>query len=131
MSESSSERTAAERITFLASLAVLVAILLLALWAGMRTGDGEPVIAIDIHLDQMSSDESGFYVPVTVTNTGGETAQDVVITGELDIKEDQPEFAEATFNFLAGGESEQAVLIFSTDPTSGVLIVRPTSFVVP
>lgn len=66
-----------------------------------------------------------------MTNTGGLTAQDVVITGELVIGEGEPETAEITITFLSGSEAEEGQLIFSENPNDGELKVGPTSFLSP
>lgn len=125
------QRTTAERITSVISLLVLVATFGLAAWADAHSGDGPPVIVVQTHLDQVRETESGFYLPVTVTNTGGLTAQDVVITGELVIGEGEPETAEITITFLSGSEAEEGQLIFSENPNDGELKVGPTSFLSP
>lgn len=126
-----SEQNKAERITFAASLFILVAIIGLAVWAGIRTGDASPVIEIEVHTEAIRETSNGYYLPITVTNTGGKTAQDVVVTGELTTADGSVESAEVTLVFLAGAEEEQAELVFATNPTDGELTVRPTSFIVP
>lgn len=127
----SSERTTAERITFAISSLILAAIVGLAIWAGIRSGNASPTIEIQVRWESIRQTDAGYYVPITVTNTGGETAQDVMITGVLDTGVESPETAEVTFMFLASGETEHAELVFASNPNDGELVVRPTSFVVP
>lgn len=127
----SSERTTAERVTFVISSLILATIVGLAIWAGIRTGDDSPTFEIQIHWEAIRETNTGYYVPITVSNSGGETAQDVTIMGELDVGATTPETAEVTFMFMAGGETEQAELVFASDPRLGDLVVRPSSFVVP
>lgn len=131
MSDSNPERTTAERITLVISALILVGILGLAGWSSVRTGDAPASISVEANLDDVRETESGFYVPIMVTNTGGQTAQDVTVTGELDLGEDIPETAEITIDFLAGGETEYADLIFSSHPNEGDFTVGPTSYVQP
>ncbi|MCA9833756.1 MAG: hypothetical protein KC435_07430 [Thermomicrobiales bacterium] len=131
MSTRLSEQNTAERITFIASLTILAVIVGLAIWADIRTGDASPTIEIEVHEASIRETENGFYVPISVTNTGGKTAQDVVVTGELKRSNGTTETAEVTFAFLAGAEEEQAELVFSSNPADGELTVRPTSFIVP
>lgn len=125
------QRTTAERVTSIISLLILVATFALAGWANANSGEGPPVIDVKAHLDQVRETDSRFYLPVTVTNTGGLTAQDVVVTGELDTGEGQPESAEFTINFLSGSEKEEGYLIFTSDPNEGDLTIGATSFVTP
>lgn len=131
MSENTSGRTSAEKITLVFSLLVLVLIVSLAAWANAQVGNKEPLIEVEIHLENTRETDSGYYVPITVVNSGGLTAQDVVVTGELDIGEDEPQTAEITITYLAGGESAEAELVFSSNPREGDLTVDPTSFVYP
>lgn len=131
MSESASERTTAERITFVISLVILIAIFAFAGWANVRTGDAPPLIVVEAHLDAVRETDSGFYVPITIINIGGITAQDVTVTGALDTGGDQPETAEVVIAFLAGDESESAELVFTTDPNDGEFTVGATSYLQP
>jgi uncharacterized protein (TIGR02588 family) len=131
MSDSSSERTAAERVTLLISLMILTAIFTLAVWANVRTGDAPPLIVVEAQLNDVRETDTGFYVPITITNTGGLTAQGVTVTGELDTGDGQPEMAEVVITFLAGGEAESAELIFSTHPNDGEFSLGATSYLLP
>lgn len=126
-----SERTGAERVTLVISILILVAIVSLAFWANYKVSEDPPLVSAEPHLDQVRTTPHGFYVPITITNTGGRTAQDVVITGELVTGEGEPETGDVTISFLAGGESEHAELIFSTNPADGELTVRATSYLEP
>jgi uncharacterized protein (TIGR02588 family) len=131
MSHSGPQRTTAERITLAISTLILVSILGLAGWASIRSGDDLPTIDVDVHLAEVRQTGPDYYIPISITNAGGLTAQDVVVTGELHSGADTPEVAEIIITFLAGGETENAEFIFSTDPREGNLIVRPTSFMHP
>lgn len=131
MNESDSGRTTAERITFWMSLAILVAVFGVAGWVTNRSSNDPPLVVVEANLDAMRESGDRFYVPITITNNGGLTAQDVIVTGELDTGEGQPEIAEVTITFLAGNESEEAELVFTANPNDGDLTVGPTSFIYP
>lgn len=131
MSEPSSERTFAERITFVVSLLILILVFGVAGWVSITSNKDSPLIVVETRLEETRESGARFYVPVTITNEGGLTAQDVVVTGELDTGEGQPESGEVTITFLSGGESEEAELVFTADPNEGDLTVGPTSFVYP
>lgn len=128
---SATERTPAERVTSVISVLVLVVILGIAGWTSARTGESPPVIEVEAHLGDVRERDSGYYVPITIINAGGLTAQDVVVTGELDTGEGTPETADVTIAFLSGGETEDAELIFSANPNAGEFAVRPTSYLNP
>lgn len=131
MSKEDSEHTAAERITMGISIVILAAIIGLAGWASYSTGDSSPVIEVEAHMSEIRETDDGFYVPITITNNGGFTAQSVMVTGELLIEGEEPETAEVTIDFLAGGETEGAALVFSTNPNNGEFTVAPTSYLQP
>ena len=131
MSNSDAERTTAERITMIISTLILVGILGLAVWANARTGDLPATITVEANLGAVRETDNEYYVPITITNTGGLTAQNVTVTGELNFGEGEPETGEVTIDFLAGGESEQAELIFARDPREGELTVGANSYLKP
>lgn len=131
MSSDESNHTTAERIKMIISIAILVGIIGWAGWAGFVAGDAPPEINVDVDMEGMRETASGYYVPITITNDGGLTAQSVIVTGELVIDGSEPETADVTIDFLSGGESEKAELIFSTNPTEGDLTVAPTSYLQP
>lgn len=113
------------------SVVILASVLGLAGWASFATGDSPPVIDIEANMAEMRETDSGFYVPVIITNNGGFTAQSVMVTGELVLEGEEPETAEVTIDFLSGGETEKAELVFSTNPNDGEFTVAPTSYVQP
>lgn len=123
--------TTAERITLIISLVILVGILSLAVWSSVRTGEDPPDILIDVDIEDVREMDAGYYVPIRVTNNGGMTAQDLVVSGELDLGDGEPETADITISFLAGGETESAEMVFSAHPDDGELTIGPTSFLKP
>lgn len=131
MSESGAKHTTAERVTLVISVLILATILAIAGWSYSDQGANPARINVETHLDQVRVEQSGYYLPLTVTNTGGLTAQDVVVSGELVIGNQPPEEAEITITFLAGGESEKAYLIFQEDPSVGDVSVVITSYLEP
>lgn len=131
MRSEESNHTTAERITMTISIVILAMVIGLASWASFATGDSAPRIEVDVSLNEVREEPSGYYVPITITNNGGRTAQSVVVSGELVTDAPQPETAEVTIDFLAGGESETAELVFASDPVSGELTIRPASFLHP
>jgi uncharacterized protein (TIGR02588 family) len=118
-------------VTSIISVLVIIGTFALAGWANAHSGEGPPVIEVQAHMDRVRETESGFYLPITVENTGGLTAQDVVVTGELDTGEGEPETADIIIAFLSGSEKETAEIIFTSDPNEGDFTIGPTSFVNP
>lgn len=131
MSSQDSKHTTAERVTLAISVLVLAAVMGLTAYSQIATGEEPPTINVEVDLDGVRETDHGYYVPIAITNDGGLTAQDVMVTGELVLGEEEPETAEVTIDFLAGGESEQAELVFSAHPDEGEFTVAPTSYLVP
>lgn len=131
MSQNDEKHTAAERVTLAISILILGAVLGLASYANITTGEEPPTINVEADLENVRETENGFYVPITITNNGGLTAQDVVVIGELDLVDGEPETGEVTIAFLAGGESEQAELVFTVHPDDGEFTLIPSSYLVP
>lgn len=123
--------TTAERITLVASLVILVSILSVAVWSNVRTGQDPPDIVVEVDMEDVQERDAGFYVPITITNNGGTTAQDLVVSGELDLGDGEPETADVTISYLAGGETEAAEMVFSVHPADGEFTIGPTSFLKP
>lgn len=123
--------TVAERITLTISIVILVGILSVAVWSNVRTGEAPPDIVVEVDMENVREGDAGFYVPFTITNNGGMTAQDLVVAGELDLGDGEPETADVTVAFLAGGETEEAEMVFSAHPADGEFTISPTSFLKP
>jgi uncharacterized protein (TIGR02588 family) len=72
-----------------------------------------------------------FYVPFSVTNSGGETAESVQVMAELRINGEVEEAGEQQIDFLASGEKEEGAFVFSRDPRQGELVIRVASYKLP
>lgn len=131
MSDTQNERTTAERITLLISALIIIGIVALAAWTSYRVGDDPSIVTIEPNFETVREENGMYYLPITISNDGGLTAQDVTVSAELDTGDGQPETAEVTIAFLAGGEHESAALIFSSNPAEGELTIRPASYLHP
>jgi uncharacterized protein (TIGR02588 family) len=121
-------RSIAEWITFAISLAILISVVGTITWLSFRGEDRPPVITVEVQMDQLRQEESGYYLPVLVRNGGNDTVEDAVIQGELDTGEGQPETVDLTVTFLAGGEEINATLVFRDDPSAGELTTGVISY---
>lgn len=79
-----------------------------------RTDAGRPP-AIEIRLGQAVSSPSGYLVPVTVTNSGDQTAQALEI--EVSSGGREGEKATLSYDFLASGEVREGWAGFSSEPS--------------
>ena len=88
---------------------------------------GPPVISVRVQT--VTETHSGYVVDVVASNSGGETAAQVVIEGEL--LAGAPEWREATIDYLPAGSERRAGLVFGADPRSHGLKLRARGFVEP
>ncbi|HEY9557649.1 MAG TPA: hypothetical protein VIR58_12995 [Acidimicrobiales bacterium] len=123
----SEKRTPAERVTLGVSAMVLAAVVLLI--AVQMPGEDEPPVPT-ARVDDVRRLGDQFHVVVDVTNTGDQTAANVQITGELNIR-GEVSTGEQTVDFLAGGEHVHVTFVFGHDPDGGDLTVEVSSFTVP
>lgn len=123
-------RSPAEWVAFAIALAVLLFVVgaIGSLWA---RGDDRPphvVVEQDGPIRQVGGQ---FYVPVSVINRGGGTAENVQVLAELSRDGEVVEDGEQTIDFLSGGETDSVEFVFTEDPGSGQLELRAGSFVAP
>lgn len=123
-------RVLAEWVTFaIASLIVAILIgLVLFIWI---TQDNQPPV-LAVTRDQAIREAQGqYYVPFTVTNSGGGTAESVQVIGEFRLNGEVKEEGEQQIDFLSSGEKEEGAFVFSRDPRDGELVVRVASYKLP
>jgi uncharacterized protein (TIGR02588 family) len=124
----STGRTVAEWTTLGVSVAILAALFAAITWLWLE-GDSEPTtVEVTPVLDAVRQEGDAWYLPVEVTNHGDNTAEDVIVEVQLASGGAEPETAEITFTFLANEETVRGTVVFTSDPTSGDLTVRPVSF---
>lgn len=127
----SDERTPAEWLTFGLASCLLIALISAVIAAWIDPRHQQPPL-IETAQDGVVRELSGqFYVPFTVTNTGGGTAESVQVIGELEIDGEVVESGEQQIDFLSGGEAEEGAFIFSQDPQQGTLTLRAASYTLP
>ncbi|HEY9763118.1 MAG TPA: TIGR02588 family protein [Trichocoleus sp.] len=123
-------RISAESVTLaIASLivAILVALIIL-IW--VTESNEDPIIAIT--RDRAIQEARGqYYVPFTVINEGGKTAEAVAIVAELKINGQVEETGEQEIDFLSSQEKEEGVFIFKRDPQAGELTIRASGYKLP
>jgi uncharacterized protein (TIGR02588 family) len=124
------ERTSAEKASFAISLIILGFILALLIFTWIA-GDGKPPI-LTVNLSESIYQENyQFYVPYTVTNVGGQTAESVEVSAQLIITEQIQEHGSQYINYLSPGEKESGAFVFTHPPRLGKLIIRVASFKLP
>lgn len=128
--EQKPKRSPAEWTTFSIALLILAAIVGLVIYKWLTQKNQPPVISIS-GSSEIREAPGQYYVPFSVTNTGGETAESVQVIAELRINGDVEESGEQQIDFLASGEKEEGAFVFSRDPRQGELKVRVASYKLP
>jgi uncharacterized protein (TIGR02588 family) len=114
-------RTGAEWVTLSISILIIAALVGLLTYLYFTQGTKSPAIQVEAKLEEVQQQGDAYYLPLTITNMGEKTAQDVEIQVSLASGEGDPETIGFTILFLAGGESDYETAIFSNDPSEGEL----------
>ena len=134
MSESNNQqqqkRTPAEWVTFAIACSILSILIGLVLYNWLTKKHEPPIISVTRNTP-IRETQGQFYVPFTVTNTGGETAESVQIIAELRVNGEVLESGDQQIDFLSSGETQEGAFIFSRNPSQGQLIVRSSSYKLP
>jgi len=134
MSESNNQqqqkRTPAEWVTFAIACSILSILIGLVLYNWLTKKHEPPIISVTRNTP-IRETQGQFYVPFTVTNTGGETAESVQIIAELRVNGEVLESGDQQIDFLSSGETQEGAFIFSRNPSQGQLIVRTSSYKLP
>lgn len=119
-------RTLAEKVSFSVSLSIVSIIIALVCYIWI-TGDSNPPILSVITTEVRQVDRQ-YYVPFTVRNFGGETANSVEVTARLFIDSETIETGRQQIDFLSRKEERSGEFIFSRDPRRGKLAIRVASY---
>ncbi|MEG4252275.1 TIGR02588 family protein [Microcoleus sp. Pol10D4] len=134
MSESNNQqqqkRTPAEWVTFAIACSILSILIGLVIYNWVTKKQEPPIISVTRNTP-IRENQGQFYVPFTVTNTGGETAESVQIIAELRVNGEVLESGDQQIDFLSSDETQEGAFIFSRDPRQGELIVRSSSYKLP
>jgi uncharacterized protein (TIGR02588 family) len=123
-------RSLAEWVTFGIATLVLIGIVSLVIYNWVATPNTPPVIELT-QSGEIREVNGQYYIPFTITNLGGNTAEAVQLIAELKIDGEVEESGEQQIDFLAGEESEEGAFVFSRDPGEGELILRVGSYKMP
>jgi uncharacterized protein (TIGR02588 family) len=117
----------AKWITFGISSAILAALVSLVIYAGIVTQNRPPILKVEM-IQPLRVVAQQFYVPFTVTNEGGASAEAIQIVAELRVAGEVDETGEQQIDLLSGGETIQGSFVFSHDPREGKLRLRVASY---
>ncbi|MGF1481899.1 MAG: TIGR02588 family protein [Cyanophyceae cyanobacterium] len=121
-------RSFAEWVSFGVAVVILSVIVGLVSYIWLFQDHQPPILQVSSSEVRQASGQ--YYVPFSVTNTGGETAESVQIVAELAVN-GVIETGEQQIDFLSRNESEEGAFIFSRDPRQGNLTIRVASYRLP
>lgn len=125
------ERTIAEWITLGLSIVIVASTIGALTWLYIVGGEMPPTVTVEPQMNQLRQEDSGYYLPVVVTNEGDTTVSGVTILAELETGPSDPERSEFVISFLAGGATVEGAFIFQTDPTQGELTTTAANYQIP
>ncbi|HEX6383821.1 MAG TPA: TIGR02588 family protein [Anaerolineae bacterium] len=124
------ERTLAEWITLGISLAIVLILVGLITYEYFGRGNRPAVIEVRPRLESLTQAAGAYYLPVEIANEGDQTAASVWVEFTLFREDGSQESARIQVEFLAGGATEEGVLIFRQNPAEGRL-AHTVSFLKP
>lgn len=95
------------------------------------TGDTNPPILSVTTGKEIRQVNDQYYVPFTVANTGGSTAESVEVVAELLLENGESETGNQQIDFLSREEKEEGEFIFTLNPKEGNLKLRVASYKLP
>ena len=123
-------RSLAERVSFGISLFIVGLIVALVCYTWI-TGDTQPPILLVTTEANIRQVNQQYYVPFTVTNSGGETAESVEVVAKLSFKNGTMETGRQQIDFLSRQEKRSGEFIFNRNPQHGELTMRVASYKLP
>lgn len=100
--QNSSQRSLAEKVSLTISLSIVSLIVVLVCYTWF-TGDNNPPILSIITATEIREIEQQYYLPFTVSNSGGMTAESVEVTAKLILKNGDIETGRQQINFGSNG----------------------------
>lgn len=121
-------RSPAEWATLVVSAGILLLLIGLVTYQYLTESGQPPRIQTAPQLRAVRQEDGAYYLPVRVTNTGGEAARDVRVRVSLDGGREAPEFS---IDSLASGETVEGVVVTDVEPSQGSIAVDIISFTRP
>lgn len=120
----------AEWITFLISLSLLALLIGLVIHSWITQSDRPPILQV-ITSGEIQQIERQYYVPFTVTNLGGETAESVQIIGEMEENGQTEQVGDQQIDYLSAGEKQEGAFVVDRDPRQRNFTMRVASYKLP
>jgi uncharacterized protein (TIGR02588 family) len=109
---------------------VLVLLTLAVIGREALFGDPSPP-AVAVQARAVHAAPGGWLVEIEVVNSGGAPAAQVAVEGELTLAGQEPETAEASFDYVPDHSRRRGGLFFRQDPRTGRLSLRAKGYTEP
>ncbi|MGA9769196.1 MAG: hypothetical protein WBV94_09160 [Blastocatellia bacterium] len=113
-------RTKAEWVSLIISIVLLAAVVAAVILLWVNSSNKPARFRID--RGAIRNEAGHYYLPISITNDGDTTGAQVTVEGTTGGGGNE-ETSATTFDFIPGHSTSQAVLIFSTEPTSAEMRV--------
>ena len=113
----------------LLGLALVCATLAVMVWLGVTRGQTPARIAVQV--ETISAAGKSYVVTIRAVNSGGTTAADVTVEGELRGASGIVETSTMSFKYLAPHSERRGGLYFENDPRKFELTLRPKGYETP
>ncbi len=123
-------RSRAEWTSLGIGLAIILALVALVTYDQFSGGNDPPRLRVEHHTSDVRHDADAYYLPIDVTNQGGQAARDVRVRVSLNSSGGERD-AELLFDYIAGGATAHGTAILRQDPARSGLTVSVVSYVEP
>lgn len=123
-------RVTPEWVSFTIASFIVAIVIGLVLFIWVTQDHQPPVLSVTIN-SGIRQEQGQYYVPFSIENMGGGTAESVQVIGELRIDGEVEESGEQQIDFLSSGETEEGAFVFSRNPAQGDLSIRVASYKLP
>jgi uncharacterized protein (TIGR02588 family) len=123
-------QSSAEKVSFLLSLSIVAAIAILIGYTWLTGDTNPPTLSVTTGTNIRQAEEQ-YYVPFTLSNVGGSTAESVEVIAQLLLNDGDRETGSQQFDFLSRKEQRNGEFIFTHNPQQGQLIIRVASYKLP
>lgn len=120
----------AEKVSFFTSLFIFATIIALISYTWLTGDTNPPTLSVTTGTNIRQAEEQ-YYVPFTVSNVGGSTAESVEVIARLLSNDGNIETGSQQINFLSRKEQRKGEFIFTHNPQLGQLTIRVASYKLP
>ncbi len=120
-------RSPSENVTLVSSIAIVGGVVALIVWLMITGADDPPILVTHADVTSVTQTDSGYQLPISVTNDGDRSAIEVVVEATLS-GAGVNESVAFTITLLPSNEQDTGFVVFANDPREFTLEVGIRSF---